>query len=180
MNELAQLPKEAQGASGPASPEAISALHQLTMNLPRPHFDLDSVPIESDPFQTKEPMPLLPSPGPQRGRTISHCHKKMKEVALGLAEQNYSELMSASNFVFEEWKRQHPGMPGKALERAFVKKVLGGSTSPRLGPFLTKMLSEPIDESLKEEIVEALVPGLDPDPGKGPPWVLAGTVQAKN
>jgi hypothetical protein len=100
----------------------------------------------------------------------------VRDVALGLAAQNYGELMSSSNFVFAEWKRQHPGMPDRALEKAFVSKFWGKYV-PAARAILTKMLSEPIDEALKEEIVEALVLDSTLIRGRINPAIVAGEVR---
>lgn len=86
---------------------------------------------------------------------LSHCHKKIKEVAIGLAGATYEMLMSSDNESYRQWKKSHPLMNAKQLEREFVrvswsKHIIAARTT------LALLLREPLDDAIKEEIVEAL------------------------
>ena len=61
---------------------------------------------------------------PEVGKTISHCHVQIAKTAKALAAQNYDELMS-NNWMYDQWKKKHPGMGPKALQKTFVKNNWG-------------------------------------------------------
>lgn len=86
---------------------------------------------------------------------LSHCHKKLKEVAIALAGATYEMLMSADNDSYWQWKKSHPLMNAKQLEREFIRVNWSKHVVPARTT-LALLLREPLDEKIKEEIVEAL------------------------
>ncbi len=109
---------------------------------------------------------------------ISHCHKRIRDVARGLAEATYDNLMSSSNFVYEGWKKKHPGLNAQRLRIAFVNKYWG-SHIPAARATLALALREPIDEKVKEEIMEILTLDATLARGRKDPAIVAGQVQQK-
>lgn len=91
----------------------------------------------------------------RKRESVAHCHKDIKVVAQGLAHGTYEKLMGASNEVYLEWKKKHPGLNAKQLEDRFVAKFWGKHISAARAT-LTLMLRSPIDEKQKEAIVEIL------------------------
>lgn len=86
-----------------------------------------------------------------------HCHKLLKEVSMKAAAEHYEELMSASNWSFEQWKLSHPDLAGEALQAAFVEEHWGkylGFAKATLAQLLT---SPTLDEAAKSDIYDALV-----------------------
>lgn len=123
-------------------------------------------------------MPLGPSPAPRPGdQKISHCHRRVRDVAIGLAEQNYDELMS-NDWVYRNWKLKHPGAGPKALRKLFVSANWGRYV-PAARATLVLLLRSPIDDILKEEIVDVLALDSTLVRGRLNPAVLAGTVASK-
>lgn len=111
---------------------------------------------------------------PQQGEKISHCHVQIRKTAIGLAEQNYDELMS-SDWIYKEWKRQHPGMPARALRKLFVDKNWGRYV-PAARAMLAALLRNPIDPALGEEIMEVLMLDSTLIRGRLNPATVAGTL----
>lgn len=109
---------------------------------------------------------------------ISHCHKRIRDVAQGLAAASYEELMS-QNLLYDAWKRQHPGMGPLALEKLFVRKKWGLYIDLARAT-LVGLLQQPnnpnLDEKAKEEIMEILALDSTLIRGRVNPKVLAGTV----
>lgn len=110
----------------------------------------------------------------QEPQKISHCHKKIREVAIALAEESYEAVMG-NNWVRAEWKRQHPGMGEKALIKSFVSR-----NWPRYIPAarttLTLLLRSPIDDKAKEEIMEVLTLDATLIRGRQNPAVVMGAL----
>src|ERR1700733_6082412 len=89
------------------------------------------------------------------GRASGHCHKMIAEVAQAMAHECYDALMQRNDW-YDLWKRQHPGLSGKALESRWVKEK-GGTFVPGARATLAGMLQTGIDSMLKEQIMEALL-----------------------
>lgn len=113
-----------------------------------------------------------------KSRSSAHCHKQIAKTAKGLADANFDEMMS-NDWVYREWKRQHPGASAKALRNAYVAKFWGRFI-PAARATLALMLREPIDPELKEEIIEVLALDQTLMKGRANPMAIAGTVQSRN
>lgn len=84
------------------------------------------------------------------------CHKAIRKVAQEAAGQLYETLM-ADNVVFEEWKKQNPGLSEKALETRFITKNWGRCIEFARAT-LGSLLGRPdISDEVKREIHEVLV-----------------------
>ncbi len=115
------------------------------------------------------------------GRKISHCHKRIRDVAKELAAATYEMLMSSSSLVWHNWKKQHPGFADnpRKLEIAFVSKYWGMHI-PAARATLTRLLTSPIDEKAKDEIMEILALDATLIRGRKNPATIAGVVANKN
>lgn len=111
-------------------------------------------------------------------RKISHCHKRIRDVAVALAEANYEELMN-NNLLYDAWKKSHPGMGPKSLSKLFVRKKWGlyvELARATLVGLLTQPNNPSIDEKEKEEIMEILALDSTLIRGRVHPKILAGTL----
>lgn len=83
------------------------------------------------------------------------CHVRVREVARAAAGELYESVMS-NNVYFDAWKKQNPGLSGKALENAFIERNWG-SCIDFARKTLTIMLTRPdVPEKMKDEIMEIL------------------------
>lgn len=85
----------------------------------------------------------------------AHCHKLVAKVAQEAAGELYETLMSC-NELYEEWKRQNPGLTDKQLSSRFIAKNWG-KCIPFARATLASMLRTGLDETTKADIMEALV-----------------------
>lgn len=83
------------------------------------------------------------------------CHPLIKQTAQEMAGEIYEELMKRNEW-WESWKKQHPGMGTKALEKLFIRKAWAGLV-PQARATLAGMLAGPYDEGLKSTIYDALL-----------------------
>ena len=83
-----------------------------------------------------------------------HCHKMIRAVAQEAAGELY-ELLMSDNALYEEWKKQNPGLTAKQLSSRFIT-TRWGVCIPFARATLTLMLTKPIDDRVKESIMEAL------------------------
>lgn len=88
-------------------------------------------------------------------RPSKHAHYLVKETAEAMARELYDTVMQ-NDFWYAYWKRQNPGLEGKALEDRFVQRNLA-RLLPQARATLAKMLAEPGDSVLKEQIYDALL-----------------------
>lgn len=106
---------------------------------------------------------------------ISHCHKRVRDVAQGIARGTYEMLMSANNEVYARWKKKYPELTAKQLEDKFVAQYWGSHIDGARAT-LARMLTEPLDPALKEEIVEILALDSTLMRGRRNPAVVMGQV----
>lgn len=112
-------------------------------------------------------------------RKISHCHKKIREVAKEAAALHYEMLMSSSNVVYQMWKIQHPGLNAKQLQQAFVNRHWSKCIEMARAT-LGALLTQPIDETTKLEIVDILALDATLIRGRKEPAILAGELQQQS
>lgn len=90
-----------------------------------------------------------------RQQKVSHCHKRIRTVAQEITRASYEDLMSSSNEVYAQFKRQTEALTPSQREQRYVDlfwpKAIDAARAT-----LTRLLTEPIAEALKEEIVEIL------------------------
>lgn len=85
----------------------------------------------------------------------AHCHKMIRQVAQAAAGELYEVLMG-NNQLFEEWKRQNPGLTAKQLENRFIAKHWPRCLEMARAT-LTLALKKGLDPGMEEAIMEALV-----------------------
>lgn len=112
-------------------------------------------------------------------RKISHCHKKIREVAKEAAALHYEMLMSSSNVVYQLWKKKHPGLNAKQLQQEFVNKMWSKCIDLARAT-LGQLLTQPIDETTKLEIVDVLALDATLIRGRREPAVVMGEIQQSN
>lgn len=114
---------------------------------------------------------------------IAHCHKRIRDVAMGLAGGTYDMLMS-DNRIYDEWKRQNPDLDVRnlvcraQLRERFIKK----NWSKHIDAARTTLgllLREPIDDKTKEEIVTILALDQTLMRGRLNPSVILGSVSPR-
>ena len=88
-------------------------------------------------------------------KKVAHCHWRIKDVAVGMAEALYETLMS-SDEIRKQWKEKHPGASERDLIRAFVNKYWPQHI-PAARATLATVLSGPYDDALKAQIHECLI-----------------------
>lgn len=108
-------------------------------------------------------------------KKISHCHKKIRDVAQELAGGTYDILMEDNN-IYSTWKKQNPDVQGVALRERFIKKNWSRHIDAARTT-LGLLLRSPIDDKAKEEIVEILALDQTLVRGRKEPSLLMG--QAK-
>lgn len=84
-----------------------------------------------------------------------HCHILIARTAQAMAGEKY-ELLMMNNTLFQEWKDEHPGATGSALQRAFVAKYWGRYVEEARATLAT-MLNTNLDTALKDQIADALI-----------------------
>ena len=89
------------------------------------------------------------------GRSGAHCHRMVAETAKEFARELYGTVME-NNFVYAQWRKDHPDLSDKALEDEFVR-VNWGKCIEGARATLALMLRGPLDSPLKEQISEALI-----------------------
>lgn len=114
----------------------------------------------------------------RRQQGISHCHKKIKEVAQGITRANYEDCMSSSNDVYLRWKKLHPEMNAAQLELEFVRCYWSRAIDAARAT-LTLLLREPLDDRYKEEIVEVLTLDATLMRGRRNPAQVQGAMEQK-
>lgn len=85
----------------------------------------------------------------------AHCHKLIAETAINMTHELYGATMQ-NNVLFSRWKKRHPGLSPKGLERVFVNRYWAQSIEMARAT-LAHMLTLPAYEGLKDEISEALI-----------------------
>ena len=111
-------------------------------------------------------------------RKISHCHKKIRDVAKEACALHYEMLMSSSNVVYQLWKIQHPGLNSKQLQAAFVSRHWSKCIDLARAT-LGALLTQPIDEKTKLEIVDILALDSTLIYGRKNPAVVAAEIHQK-
>ncbi len=107
---------------------------------------------------------------------ISHCHKKIRDVAKAAAAHHYELLMSSSNVVYQLWKIQHPGLNAKQLQQAFVNRHWSKCIEVARAT-LGALLTQPIDDTTKLEIVDILALDATLIRGRKEPAVVMGELK---
>jgi hypothetical protein len=85
-----------------------------------------------------------------------HAHQQVVETAKEFAHELYDALMR-DDMLYNEWKRQHPGVSAKRLEEIFVKKNYSKCIPSARATLALLLNSGAIDEATKIKIHEALV-----------------------
>jgi len=106
-------------------------------------------------------------------KKISHVHKDVAEVAKEACNELYDSVMS-NNWVFDEWKRQHPGASAKTLRAAFVKRNWD-KCIPLARATMARLLAASSDPALTERVYNALVLDNELVMGRNSPSILMGT-----
>lgn len=110
---------------------------------------------------------------------VSHCHKKIRELAKEACALHYEMLMSSSNVVYKLWKIQHPNLNSARLQQAFVNRHWSKCIELARAT-LGALLREPIDEKTKEEIMQILVLDSTLIRGRKQPAIVVGELTQQN
>lgn len=112
----------------------------------------------------------------KRGQKIAHCHTKVRDVARGLADANYDELMSFDP-LWKAWKAKHPEATKVRLRQLYVNQFWGRYI-PMARATMGLLLRDPhLDEKVKDEILEALALDATLIRGRANPAIVAGEIK---